>query len=466
MAAPPRAATASQGLAAYVAALRFADLPAEAVTRAGYLLLDTLGVALSNVGDLSAVRVRALADALGGAPVARIWGTGARTSVPLAALANGLASHLSDFDDTHAEGGLHAGATVVPAVLAVADARRLDGRELLTAVVAGYEVACRLGAAAPHVFTQRRWHATSACGAVAAAAAAGQALGLSAEQLAHAIGIAASTASGTLQPLEEGSPVKALHPGWAAHAGTTAALLAERGFPGPAAALDGRQGFFAAFAGDGAWDPDRLVRGLGTEWEVLRVISKPYPCCHFLHAVVDAAIEFRAEHDSATVVGVTCLLPQQARDVVCEPWALKLAPASPYAARFSLPFVITAALTTGSLEAELFTPGALPRVLAHPLLGAVSYQLDDDPLLARTYGGELVVALAGGGEWRGRVTHPRGSAARPLTPAELEAKFRTAAGVTLGVAGADALLHQIADLAGPSPVAGLSLSVPSTEEAP
>ena len=421
------APTASQVLAEFVEGLTWEQLPADVVSRARYLLLDTVGVALSNVPGSPSDLVRAVLDEMGGAPVSRVWGTSLTTSPPMAALANGMATHLSDFDDTHAEAGLHASATVVPAVLAIADARRLDGRAVLTALVAGYEVACRLGAAAPHVFTLRRWHATPTCGAVASAAAVGRAIGLDADRLTAAMGIASSMASGTLQALEEGSPVKAMHPGWAAHSGVWAALLAEQGLPGPVSALDGHQGFFAAFIGRGAWSPDRLTQGLGTEWETTKVISKPYPCCHFLHALVDAAAAFRVDHTPEDIAEVVCTVPGQAEHVVCEPWAEKSSPASAYAARFSLPYVVATALTSGDLTEDDFTESALAAVAGGELIAKVGYSLDQDPRLAETYGAELVVRCTDGREWRRRVVHPTGSAATPLTESDLQLKFQRCA---------------------------------------
>ena len=410
-------------MARFCATLDAEDIPSDVLRRASILVLDAVGNAIRNAGSGPADAVADLVSTYRADTSATIWGTSLSAVPPAqAALVNGTCVHLSDFDDTHAESGVHPSAPVVSAVLATAEALHANGRETLTAVIAGYEIATRLGAAAPHLFTLRGYHATSTCGTIAAALAVGRLMRLSKDHLIAAVGIAVSQASGVLQPLAEGSPVKAFHGGWAAHSGTIAALLAARGYTAPLQSIDGQQGFFRVLIQDG-YDLARATRGLGKEWETLAIIPKPYPCCHFLHAIVDAAVEYRATHDAADIDEIVCTMPREARTVVCEPWDAKARPATGYAARFSLPFVVAETLRQGEL-----TPQSFPdRIELEPplvdLIDRTSYVLDDDPELAKTYGAQLEIRASGHPPWLRRNVHPLGSAARPMSEQQLLDKF-------------------------------------------
>ena len=204
---------AAETFAAFAHGLSPATIPVAVSERVALHTLDTLGCALASV---DADWAGAVLDPLlrwGGGGNASVAGQAQRVAAPMAALANGALAHGHDFDDTHAPSITHASAVVLPAVLSLAEEGGLDGRATIAAAVAGYEVMARLGAAAPGAFHARGWHATPACGAFAAAVAAGRCLGLGQPGLTSALGIAASCASGLLEFLEDGSSVKRLHPG-------------------------------------------------------------------------------------------------------------------------------------------------------------------------------------------------------------------------------------------------------------
>ena len=418
---PPAARTISE----WAARLRAEDIPAAVRDNAALRVLDTIGCALAGAREEHAPSVLALASRWGVPGLCTIWGTPLRAAPPQAALANGALAHGLDFDDTHADSVCHASAVLVPAVLALAESERFDGRGALTALVAGYEAMIRIGMAAPGRFHERGWHATAVCGAFGAALAAGKSLGLDADRLTAALGIAASMASGVMEFLEDGSWVKRLHPGWAAQSGIQAAALAGEGFTGPATALEGRLGFYRAALGD-APDIEKHLKNLGVEWETLRSSFKLYPCCHLNHAYLDAVARLkrteglRAEH----VAEVECLVPAGEVPIVCEPMAAKLRPRTPYDAKFSLAFCVAAALCGDRVGIGAFTGESIrePRVLA--LAARVRYTVDPLSPYPRTFPGWVKVRLADGRVLEAREESQRGGADRPIAPDEVIAKFR------------------------------------------
>jgi len=300
--------TLAERLAEFAAGLEFDDLPADVVASVRLRALDILGIALaSSTSELAPSVLGALQG--WGSGACSVVGSSLTASPPLAALANGALAHGLDFDDTHAVSITHASAVVLPTVLALGEAGGHDGRALVTTAVAGYEAMTRLGMAAPGEFHARGWHATAVCGTFAAALAAGRLERLDRARLTAALGIAGSFASGVIEHLEDGSWVKRVHPGWAAHSGVVAAGLARGGFSGPATILEGRFGFYRTFLRS---EPDRTpFDTLGKEWETLRIGFKPYPCCHYNHAYLDCALALRREHriEPDSIEGIECRVP-------------------------------------------------------------------------------------------------------------------------------------------------------------
>ncbi|MFQ5692661.1 MAG: MmgE/PrpD family protein, partial [Nitrospinota bacterium] len=303
-------ATCSQQLAEWVSGLRYEDIPPEVIEKAKSAFLDILGIALASSGMPFGRDVIALAEDLGKGEEASVVGSGLRLPAANAALANGTLGHGLDYDDTHAESVIHTSACVVPSALAAAEACGADGKALLTAAVAGWEVLIRLGLVCPGQFHDRGFHATAVCGPFATSLVAGKAWGSPADQMVHALGICGSMAAGSMEFLTDGAWTKRLHPGWAAHSGLVAARMARRGFSGPREIFEGRFGFYNLYVGRNGdkRDLSRLTAGLGEEWKTLELDQKPFPCCHFTHAFIDAALFLREEHriDPAEIESVEC----------------------------------------------------------------------------------------------------------------------------------------------------------------
>src|SRR6201997_991330 len=286
-------------LAAYVANLRFDDIPPHVLERAKILTLDFLGSAVRARRDAESTpsllkMLEALA--LDGKGEATVFGD-ARTFTPaVAALLNGALGHSLDFDDTHADSSLHASAPVVPAAFAVGEMVGASGREVLTAIVAGYEVCCRLGNALdPTSHYARGFHPPAPAGPYGAAAAASRLFGLSQAQIVAAFGVSGSQAAGSLQFLVNGAWNKRYQVGAAAMNGVIAASLARSDFVGSTESIEGKHGLLVGYSDDA--HPDKAVAGLGSTYETMKIGVKPYPSCRYTHAALDAIIAMRREHN-------------------------------------------------------------------------------------------------------------------------------------------------------------------------
>jgi 2-methylcitrate dehydratase PrpD len=329
---------------------------------------------------------------------------------------------------------LHPSSAVIPAALAVAEEVGASGPARLDAATVGVEITCRLGmagydsAANNSVFFDRGQHATAICGAVGAAVAAGMLRGLDAEQLTSVIGIACSMGAGVIEANRTGGTIKRVHCGWAAHAGVVAADLARHGLTGPPTVLEGRFGFLQAFCGDRV-DHDQLTVGLGEHWETPGIFFKPYPCNHFTHAGIDAALRLRDAGVSADrIVSLTLGVPKPVLHTIGEPAQEKARPRSGYHGAFSGPFTVASALLGGGglgVFHEDFTDAAArdPRRLA--LAAKVTVVADDEcsRIFPRQFPAVLTAELTDGTTRTERVSANRGGSANPLSADELTTKF-------------------------------------------
>lgn len=435
-----------------------AAVPEAVLARAALCVKDTIGVALAarklGVG-LAATRVVLEAD---GARDACLWGAPGAASAEDAAFANGMLAHALDFDDTHAAAIMHSSAVVVPAGLALGEATRASGRELLAALVAGYQVAARLGRLAPGPFQDHGFQATSVLGAFAAAAVASRLLGLRREETLHALGIVGSMAGGLMEYLADGSDVKQMHPGWAALSGIRAARLARAGFRGPRTVFEGKFGAFRSFAGvdlGGRWRDAG-----GAPWEVELMAPKPYPACLCVHAGVQAILALRAEgvvgpDRLEAIESIHCEVPEWYVNLIFEPREAKAEPRTPYEARFSGPWCIARALVDGGLDVWSFTPGKIadPRVLA--LARRVTYAVQALPEFPAAFPARVSVRLHDGAEHTRHVGHNLGTPGNPMSAADIGAKFDACAIPAVGGPAAAAISRALDALAGPAGPDGL-----------
>jgi 2-methylcitrate dehydratase PrpD len=416
----------SAELANFASALRIGDIPEDVRTRAKHLILDAIGIAHASTGyDFAHRTLNAMREL--GAGDQPVIGMSARLSLRDSVLMNGFLIHGLDYDDTHVPGVIHATASCLPTALGVAAHAQLSGKDLLAAYIVGMEIAARLGAVAKGGFHQVGFHPTGLIGTFACSLIAGRLFGMSPQQLAMAQGIALSVASGSLEFLQDGAWTKRLHPGWAGAAAITAATLARHGFVGPGAAYEGRFGLYASHLGSFAEQCDYALAtaGLGTTWEIHQVAIKPLPACHFTHACADAARHIHHTYSvrPEEIKSIRALVPKEVVKTVCEPIANKRQPANSYDAQFSIPYTVATALLHGSFGLTALEDAKLrdPAVLA--LAAKVSCEVDSAAEFPRYYSGEVIVTTKDGRELRHREHINRGSIDRPISNADIIAKF-------------------------------------------
>lgn len=337
-------------------------------------IVDSIGVCIAgaNPREQSGAAAAKLAGAWGAGTGASLFGLDARSRPELAALVNGSLAQALEMDDKHGSSLARPGSTVVPAVLAAAEARGATLAEAIDATVVGYEVMIRLGFVGGDRFLERGYHTSSLIGSFGVAAAIGRLAGATPAQIGDALGICGTFASGIQESTRTGSTAKILHGGWGAHAGMLAIDLAMAGISGPDSVFEGKFGFFQTHLTPVTGDLDfaKAGEGLGTRWYLPETAYKPYPCCQLLHAFIEAAKQILADfaRDGVTVdeiTGIACQLAEPGLTLVTEPRDRKKAPSTPHEARFSLYFGVAAALVDGDVALETFMPERLsdPRIL-------------------------------------------------------------------------------------------------------
>lgn len=449
----------ARGLADFIHGLQLQQVPAAVRQRALHLALDATGCALAARHEAFALQ---LADAIASidpdAPGRRgVPGFARRLSLRDAVWLSGVLMHGLDYDDTHMAGVLHLSVGVLPALLALGAQRGASGADVLTAYIAGLEGGARVASVVKGGLHAQGFHPTGVVGCFAAALACGKLMGLGTDGLVAAQGIALSMASGSLQFLEDGAWTKRLHPGWAAQAGLQAAHLAAHRIPAPAEPYSGRYGLFKSYLGPelaAAVDLSLGAAGLGRVWELEQIAIKPFPMCHFVHAAADAAIALHGQGlPLADIERIDALMPAGTMPVVCEPIAAKRRPTSDYEAKFSLPYAVASGLLRGKLDLQDLLPAAFADPAALALMDRVNCQPDPDATFPRHYSGELRVTLKNGQVLRQREAVNRGHAERPLSNADIRAKFQANARRHFSAAQADAAQQAVLGLEGGSALA-------------
>lgn len=302
---PPLLADATRDLARFAAQFRYEDIPAEVVERMKTSLLDSIGCCLYGATLPWTQRVQAMVEADEAKPVASIYGTGRKTSIANAVLVNGTAGHAFELDDIHKESIVHAGSIATPVALAYAERDgNWTGRDLITAMVAGYEIGTRVGNAATMSLFYRGFHPQGTSGVFVAAGSAAKSLKLDAARTQHALGIVGSQAGG-LMAAQEGAMVKRFHSGRAAQSGVYAAELASRDFTGIVDVLEASYGGYLSSYSDKP-NAARLTDGLGSVWETAKVGYKPHASVTSIHAALDALTHILRTHDlkAADIAGI------------------------------------------------------------------------------------------------------------------------------------------------------------------
>ncbi|RMF93464.1 MAG: MmgE/PrpD family protein [Nitrospinota bacterium] len=435
-------------LASLVHETRYTDLPGEAIQKAKYAILDTLGVTLAGATSPAGEIIARYTKSLGGAPQASVLGHGFRTSPPQAALANGTMAHAYDYDDVNWSMSGHPSVPLLPAVLAVAEAQGASGKDLLTAYVIGFEVEAKIGRGVNPAHYQLGWHATSTLGVFGATAAVARLLQLSPQKIARAFGIAASLSSGIRQNF--GTMTKPLHPGHAAMGGVMAATLAQMDFTADEGILEAPFGFARLYTGGGEFQLEQITQTFGAPYDLVDpgVVIKQYPCCAFTHRAIDATLDLVQKHQFApeAVAEVECLLSRLASDVL-----IHARPHTALEGKFSLEYCLAAAILDRKVGLAQFTDEMVQRPQAQELLQRVKRQIHpveatagerDDEDLPVT----VTIKLRDGRKYSQQVDLPKGHPQNPLSESELQAKFRECASLVLSSKKIDRVLEQLEQL--------------------
>ncbi|PYM62327.1 MAG: MmgE/PrpD family protein [Candidatus Rokuibacteriota bacterium] len=419
------------------------DCPPEALARVRLAALDTLGVMLAGAGEPAARAVRAVARAEGGTPLATVVGTRLVTSPGWAALANGTAGHAHDFDDTNFALMGHPSVPLLAVALAAGEAETADGRAVTLAYIVGFEVSATLGAALNPEHYTRGWHATSTLGTLGCAAAAARLLRLDVTQTRHALAIAATHASGLKENF--GSMTKPYHAGHAALSGIRSAQLAREGLTGSDTALEGKQGYVAAFGGGPRLE--QSLDGLGRVWQLLAsgIAVKPYPSCALTHSAIDALLELRAAHGLAPrdVVAVEVAVNRVVPDVLTH-----TRPTTALERKFSMQYCAAAALAEGRVDFGSFADGEVANRETRELMERVAMVVDPGlpQGVERHAWSRVTVRLRDGRTVSTEARGARGHPDTPLSDAALREKFLGCAGTVLGADEAEGVAEQIEHL--------------------
>ena len=405
----------TESLARFIVTARWDDIPSPVRHQAKRSLMNFFAVALAGCRTGPAdIALRSLAE-FSDRKQATVVGRTERVDALSAAFLNAASANVHDYCDTHLRTVIHPTAPVAPAVLALAEWRKLSGADLLLAFILGNEVQARVGLAISPSHYNRGWHITSTCGVFGAAAGAGKLVALDERQMVWALGNAATQAAGLCECL--GTPAKSLSVGNAARNGLWSALLAEKGFDGPPEPLAGVQGFYHALAETP--DLSAVTEGLGDSWEIMATSYKPYPCGFVIHPVLDCVLDWRREHPTVEVTRVVVrgnplLAVRTDRPDI----------STGRESQVSVQHAVAAALVTGKAGLDQFTDACVrdARVLA--LRGKVEVERDD---AFSTIAAAVEITTADGTVHKLSQAAARGSDVNPMSDHDLEQKLQTAA---------------------------------------
>lgn len=408
-------------LAQFAVETRYRDLPADVVEKGKERILDTLGCMIAGCTEALASLMVKYVDETGGTPEATIVGFGHKTNVAKAALVNGTLGHALDFDDTHISFSGHPSTVILPSVLSLGEKMNCPGEAILEAFLVGFEVACKIGRGVNPRLYENGWHATSVIGTLGAAIAAGKVLGLHADKMASALGLAASQSCGLKENF--GTMTKPFHAGRAAQSGVISALLAKNGFTASQQILEAKRGFCATFAGE--YDLNGMVENLGNPYEIISpgVHTKPYPSCLMTHPIIDATLSLAESHN---------IQPEDVDSVVCEiaPLASEALihsnPETGLQGKFSAPYVVAVSLLDPRVSLEQFTDQKVRDPKARTIMQKVNVvvhpEIETSPPPAIVH-----IRLKDGKEHTKRVDIATGNPEKPLSLDRMIEKFRSCA---------------------------------------
>ena len=437
-------------LAKFASEVRYGALPDVVIAKTSQLVLDCLGNQIGAYGEASAEMLLDVLDVRSSLGNSTVVGYGSRTTPLLAGCMNGMLAHLLDMDDAHRDALTKTGSAITPAAMAVAEARSCSGERVVEAVVAGYEVMIHLGLAVNPGHRSRGFHSTATLGAFGAAVAAGRLLGLAPASMAEALGIAGTQTAGLTAFINNESMTKPFNVAKAVHNGILAALLAEKGFRGPPAIIEGQEGFLQGYTDN--VDITAIASGLGTRFRILESGFKPHAACRYAHGPIDAAIELMRQHGFD-------VLDIQRMDVYLSELANRQSnfyePKSVASAQGSTPFAIAASLLS---RADSLTVASIKRAYDDESVWELHRRIrlmTDASMSYMGRGCRIELHLLDGRCVEQRVDLPRGEPENPMSEAQIADKFLLQASGVLGEHAAAAIQNGVNKLQSLRTVSGL-----------
>ena len=435
----------TRDLAEFAVNTSFTDLPREVVHETKRDIINVLGVSIYSARDPSLQAMFAMFDAEGGNGRASVWGTGRKTTLQFAALANGYLGHLEDYDDTHFPTVIHPTAPTLPGAFAIGEDSGAGGRDLITAVALGIEICCRAGNAVYPWHYDAGWHITGTMGVFGAAVACSKIAGLDVDGVVRAMGTAGTQAAGVREAF--GTMTKPMHAGRAAQAGVVSTLLSKHGFTSAPAILEGRRGVFEVMSS--GREPSRATDGLGETWEIFQNGLKPYSCGVVSHPLIDAAVALhsRPGFDAGAVDSIDAFVHPLVPELMG-----KAEPQVGLESKFSSYHCVAIGLVDGAGHPAQFSDAKA----TDPTLAALrrKVKLNVDHAMAED-ACRLVLHMKDGSDLTEEVTHATGSPQNSLSDQRLEDKFMALATPTIGETAAKALLDRLWHLDEATTIAGL-----------
>ncbi len=423
-------------LARWVVETSSEQVPDSIIHEGKRCLINFLSVALYSSRDPSLDILLDVFKIEGGGRHASVLGTGVRTSLQNAALANGYLGHLEDYDDTHFPTVIHPSSPTLPAALALGEQLKSSGKDVLTAAVLGMEACCRIGMAVHPYHYDEGWHITGTCGVFGSVIAAGKLAGLDTLQMTQGLGIAGTQAAGVREVF--GTMTKPFHPGRSAQSGVLAALLAHRGFTSTATILEGRRGFAAVMSEDSHLD--RVTEGLGEHWELNMNGLKPYACGVVNHPLIDAMIALRDK--PGVVPGAVESVKARVHPLVLE-LVDRPNPQVGLEGKFSYQHSMAVGLVDGAAFPAQYTDARVKDPVVVGVRDRIEASID------QAFGedsAEVTLTLQDGRSYTERVEHATGAPKNPLSDRQLDEKFRALVGDVLPKSRVERLLSTLWDL--------------------
>ncbi len=414
---------------------KFEDIPKEVVEKTKFLLLDALGIAIASTTLPVSNQVKEMVFRILGIQSRDLTNRfdsgctviGEKKIMPItqAALINGSLIHSLDYDDTHTKSVIHNCAPLVPSALSGAELFQASAKDFLKSIILGFEFQIRIGLVAPGSFHARGFHMTSIAGTFGSSLVFGLLGNFSHKAIVSALGICGSMTSGLFEYLEDGSPVKVVHPGWASQSGIVASLLANEGFGGPSSILEGRFGLYNSHIHGESFDVGILTSQLGEKWETLDIAYKPYPCGHVIHAFLDAAKRIYSSDNYSvnSIKSIKCIAAKGAIDLVLDPLDAKKIPRSSYDAKFSLPYCIASILVRGTCNVEDFSDEAINDSEVLKVASLVDYEEDPSQDFPNFFPGSVEIIFDSGDRAIEHEKFQRGCLENPMSENDIRKKF-------------------------------------------